>query len=105
MRDGEIDLQDAPVGDLARVVGDLNRFGVAGLAAGGHLVMRGRLLPAGIAGNGAGHAVEDDDADADDAIDEVIDINLRSTLKLRAVCSALVPSGFGNSANVVPPTR
>ena len=33
MRDREIDLQDAAVGDLARIEGDLDRFRVAGLAA------------------------------------------------------------------------
>src|SRR5271170_5552246 len=58
MRDREEDLQDAAVAYLPRIEGDLNRLGVAGLAARGHLVMRGRLLAAVVARDGAGHAVD-----------------------------------------------
>ena len=56
MGDREIDLEDAPVGDLARIVGDLHQFRVARVALRGHLVMRGRLRAAGVAGDGVGHA-------------------------------------------------
>src|ERR1700733_4362605 len=56
MRHREIDLQDAPIGDLARIVSDLNRFRMARIAVRGHLVMRGRLVAASIAGDGVGHA-------------------------------------------------
>src|ERR1700733_4302669 len=56
MRHREIDLQDEPVGDLARIVSDLNRFRMARIAVRGNLVMRGRLVAASIAGDGVGHA-------------------------------------------------
>src|ERR1700677_1569704 len=56
MRDREIDLEYAPVGDLARIVGDLHRFGVARIALRSHFVTRGRLVAAGVAGDSVGHA-------------------------------------------------
>src|ERR1700690_3869847 len=56
MRDREIDLEYAPVSDLARIVCDLHRFRVARIALRSHVVMRGRLVAAGIAGDRVGHA-------------------------------------------------
>src|SRR5579862_247911 len=51
MRDRKINLQDLSVGNLLRVVGDLNRLGMASLFCADHLVV-GRLLCAtGISGD------------------------------------------------------
>ena len=58
VRDREIDLQQAAEAHLARIVGHAHRFGVPGAAAADLLVLRGRLLAAGIAGHRAGHAVD-----------------------------------------------
>ena len=58
MRGREEHLQQLAVADLRGVVGDLDGLGMAGRAAGDHVVVRRRGLPAGIAGYGILHAVD-----------------------------------------------
>ena len=53
MRDGEEDLQQPSVADLARVEDHLHRFGVPGRSLRDDLVVGGVLPPPGIAGHGA----------------------------------------------------
>src|ERR1035438_9107390 len=50
--DGEKDLQKLAIGDLGRIVGDLDGFGVTGGAVFDNLVVGGLGLAAGIAGDG-----------------------------------------------------
>src|ERR1700691_4828506 len=52
VRNREINLQNLAVGNLLRIVSDLNRLGVTGPFGADHLVMGGFLLAAGIPGYG-----------------------------------------------------
>ena len=56
VRDGEEDLQQPSVADLARVEDHLHRFGVPGRSLRDDLVVGGVLPPTGIAGHSARHA-------------------------------------------------
>ena len=58
VRDGKEDLQNLPVADHARVVGDPHGFRVACVAAGRQVVVRGRRRAAVIARNRADNAVD-----------------------------------------------
>jgi hypothetical protein len=58
MRDREIDLQQPGIADLARIVGDLHRFGMSGAAGADRPVLRRRPLAAGIAGDGVADALD-----------------------------------------------
>ena len=60
--DGEEDAQELAVGELAGVVGDFDRLGVAGSAGAGGLVVGGGLVAAAVAAGDvadAGQALED----------------------------------------------
>ena len=69
VRDREIDLQDLAVGNLLRVEGHLNGFGVAGAARADGLVIGVLLRAAGIAGDRVLHALRvlEDRLDAPEA--------------------------------------
>src|SRR4030095_6803536 len=56
VHDGEEDLQNLAVGNLLRVVFDLDRFGVTGPAARHQIVVGGLLAAAGVAGDGVDYA-------------------------------------------------
>ncbi len=56
--DGEVEPQQLPVGDALRVEGDLHRLGVAGRLGSHHLVVRGRLAAARVAGDDLGHPLD-----------------------------------------------
>ena len=58
VRDGEVNLQDLAIRDLARVEGDLYRFGVAGRSGADDLVLCRALIAAGVARDGAGHTCD-----------------------------------------------
>src|SRR5690554_5528507 len=49
-------MQERAKADFARIVSDLDRFGVAGIAARRQIIGRGFSAPAGIARNGTPHA-------------------------------------------------
>lgn len=56
MRHGKIDVQQLPIADDRRIVGDFHRLGMAGIAPRGHVVAGSFRGAARIARNGAFHA-------------------------------------------------